>query len=430
MVSSLAATPPPAAPAPDFEHELEQTVRTLLRLVRGADPAAASGDQARRLVDLFARAERAAASGIALFSPVVVETGSYAKAGHGSAADWLGTVSGSSAAVAKSRLAAAGRAAADPALTGALHAADLSAPQLKLVSETAAVAEGASGTLLDLSGQGASHQELADAAARLRAAARSRQSEHARRARVHQCRHLRSHQRPEGGIGGAFLCDEVAWARIAPRLEAEARRRWKAAGQKEPLDAHRLDAFLELLAGGSGPGGSGGTARPHMVVIVNAEALRRGSVQGGELCEIEGIGPVSVEAASELVGEGGLQFLVRDGIDIRTVTGTTRTLPQRMAAALMVRDRTCAVEGCGKRHGLEVDHCRVDFADGGPTCLDNLARLCPEHHDLKTYGGWRLEGGPGRWRWIAPAHPKSARYIAGARRLAAAKADRNRPRRT
>ena len=282
------------------------------------------------------------------------------------------------------------------------------------------------GTLLELSGQGASHQELADAAARLRAAARSRESEHARRARVHQCRHLRWHQRPEGGIAGAFLCDEVAWARIAPRLEAEARRRWKAAGQREPLDAHRLDAFLELLAGGGGSGGSGGgpggTARPHTLVIVDAEALRRGSVQGGELCEIEGIGPVSVEAATELLGEGGLQFLVRDGIDIRTVTGTTRTLPQRMAAALVVRDRTCAVEGCGKRHGLETDHCRVDFADGGPTCLDNLARLCPEHHDLKTYGGWRLEGGPGRWRWIAPAHPKSAGYIARARKLAAAKA--------
>jgi hypothetical protein len=93
-----------------------------------------------------------------------------------------------------------------------------------------------------------------------------------------------------------------------------------------------------------------------------------------------------------------------------------------MAAALLVRDRTCAVEGCGKRHGLESDHCRVDFAADGPTRLDNLARLCPEHHDLKTYGGWHLEGAPGRWRWIAPPHPKSASYIAGARRLAAAKA--------
>ncbi len=400
-------------------------MRTLQRLVRGAAPNAVSGDQARRMVDLFARAERAAASGIALFSPVVVETGSYTKAGHGSAADWLGAVSGSSPTVAKGRLAAAGRAAGDPALLGALLESDLSVSELTLVSETAAVADGASGPLLELVEEGASHHELADAAARLRAAARSAEAEQARRARVNRCRHVRWHQRPEGGIAGAFFCDEVAWAAVAPRLEAEARRRWKAAGQREPLDAHRLDAFIELLAGGAGSGGAsgaGGAARPHSLVIVDAKALRRGSVDDGELCEIEGIGPVCVEAATELLGEGGLQLLVRDGMDIKTVTGTMRRLPQRLAAALVVRDRTCCVEGCGKRHGLEVDHCRVDFADGGPTSLDNLARLCPEHHDLKTYGGWRLEGGPGRWRWIAPAHPKSAGYIARARRLAAAKA--------
>jgi hypothetical protein len=48
--------------------------------------------------------------------------------------------------------------------------------------------------------------------------------------------------------------------------------------------------------------------------------------------------------------------------------------------------------------------------------------LCPEHHALKTHGGWRLQGKPGSWKWIAPAHPKSAQYIARARRLAAAKA--------
>jgi hypothetical protein len=75
---------------------------------------------------------------------------------------------------------------------------------------------------------------------------------------------------------------------------------------------------------------------------------------------------------------------------------------------------------------LETDHREVDFEDDGPTALDNLVRLCPEHHALKTYGGWRLEGSPGRWKWIAPAHPKSATYIARARKLAAAKAEARR----
>jgi hypothetical protein len=79
-----------------------------------------------------------------------------------------------------------------------------------------------------------------------------------------------------------------------------------------------------------------------------------------------------------------MQLLVKDGVDIRTVTGTRRDLPQRVEAALVVRDRTCVITGCGKRHGLEGDHCREDYRDEGPTSMENLARLCPEHHALKT----------------------------------------------
>ena len=80
------------------------------------------------MVDLLAQAERTAASGIALLTPRVQETGAYAKAGHGTAADWLGSVSGSSLAVAKERLAAAKAASADEALAKALHRGALSSP--------------------------------------------------------------------------------------------------------------------------------------------------------------------------------------------------------------------------------------------------------------------------------------------------------------
>jgi hypothetical protein len=115
-----------------LQKELESAVHVIQRLVHVASPASVSGDEARALVGLFAEAERAASSGIALFSPVVVETGSYAKVGHGSAADWLGTVSGLSAGEAKGRLVAAERAVGVPSLTEALHEGDLSAAQLNL----------------------------------------------------------------------------------------------------------------------------------------------------------------------------------------------------------------------------------------------------------------------------------------------------------
>jgi hypothetical protein len=400
-------------------------VRTIQRFVRTTSPGSLSGDEALSLVALLGDVERAAASGIALLSPVVIETGSYAKAGHASAPDWLGAVSGSSAGAARGRLAAAEQAARSPELSGALHDAHLSADQLKIVAETTAVAPGAPGALLSLVDDGVSNHELRDAAARLRAEARSRQCDRVRRARVHAHRHFRWHQDQDGGIRGELLCDEVAWAAVFPRLEANAKARWKAAGSDpgEALDAHRLDAFVEIMGG---PGGAGTKTTPgpraRAIVLIDAKSLRRGSTQSDELCEIDGVGPVSVEAATELIGEASLQFVIKDGLDIASVTGTTRALAQRIECALVVRDRTCVVPGCGRRLGLQGDHSQVDYADDGPTELANLVRLCAEHHKLKTHGGWRIEGGPGHWRWIAPAKPPGAGFIKRASKVAAAKA--------
>jgi hypothetical protein len=383
------------------------------------------------MVRLFGEIERAAASGMALLTPVVITSGSYAKEGYASAPDWLGAVSGSSTGAAKARLSAAERAAASPELADALHQGHLSAAQLKIVTDTIGADPGAPGELLCLVDEHVSLQELSDVATRKRAEARSREDERARRARVHAHRHFRPHQDEDGGIRGEFFCDEVAWAKVAPTLEAETKARWKAGGgaRGEPLEAHRLDAFIDLLAGARRGGAKkrSGT-RDRAIVIIDATALRRGTTAVGEQCEIEGIGPVSVEAATELIGEAGLQFVIKDGIDIRTVTGSTRGIRDRINTALLVRDRRCVVPTCGKRLGLERDHCQVDYAQDGPTELANLGRLCASCHDMKTNGGWKLEGGPGHWSWVAPRRPPSAGAIARARRVAAAKARSKRKR--
>ena len=434
-VTKQAAASAASAASAAYLGELSGIVQSLLRVVRAAAPGRVSGDEARAVVALFAEAERAATSGVALFTPVVVATGSFTKEGHGSAAEWLGALEGSSTGAARGRLAAAERAARTPVLTEALHGGDLSCAQLEVVTKTSAEVAHAATTLLPLAQGGASHQELSDTAARLVAGSRRREHERARRARVHAHRHLRAHQVDSGGVRGEFFCDEVQWARVSPRLEAEAKKRWKAAGAKdgETLEAHRLDAFIDLLAAsnGTGPGQGAGV---ETLVVIDAAALRRGTTQGDEICEIEGIGPISVAAATELLGQGGLRYLVKEGFDIKTVTKATRDIAKCIDAALIVRDRTCCTPHCAKRLGLERDHVHDDYAAGGPTELDNVVRLCPAHHALKTHSGWRIEGQPGEWKWIAPDHPKNAGAISRARKLAAAKAkatkDRNKPRRT
>ena len=143
---------------------IEQAVRLMRDVVRRPIPVGLSGASARRYVTLFSEAERVAASGVALFTPKVVESGEYTKDGDGSAAEWLGKLSGSSSGAAKGRLAAASRAAKDPLLTEALHEGELSSDQLKVVTTTLGEVPGATGELLKLVDEGASHKELSDKA--------------------------------------------------------------------------------------------------------------------------------------------------------------------------------------------------------------------------------------------------------------------------
>jgi hypothetical protein len=150
-----------------------------------------------------------------------------------------------------------------------------------------------------------------------------------------------------------------------------------------------------------------GPPRATVICRVDLQALRRGTLEPGESCEIPGVGPVPLAVARELFGDCFLKFVISDGVDIRTVVHYGRVIPAHLKTALQFRDRCCVVPGCGRTFGLEYDHL-VEFAKGGPTSLDNLARLCGPHHAMKTHKGYRLSGGPGHWVWQAPGAPAAA----------------------
>ncbi len=401
-----------------FVDELEKMNSQARSLLQVTLDQVLSPEDARRAVESFAELEKIASSGVALLSPQVVASGSYAKDGHGTGADWLGSVTGTTPSAARKALKAASVAQESPTIQKALADGELSQSELDLVAQAASISPKGEERLLAQVGQ-ASQAELRDELSRMRAEVRSKEADHEQRSRVHRSRHCRWRKDPHGGIRGEFFCDEAAWARVMPSLDTRAvalQMEAHRAGSDESLDAFRVDALLDLMS----EGGAG--AAPGAIVLVDAESLRQGSMVPGGTCEIEGIGVVSVEAATELVGEGNVQFIIKDGVDIRTVTSTTRAIPKRVETALIARDRVCAVPGCGARHGLQIDHRDTDFGHGGLTKLDNLVRLCRSHHDLKTYGGFRLEGSAPDWKWIRPATPRSAGYIARARRLAAIKA--------
>jgi hypothetical protein len=103
-----------------------------------------------------------------------------------------------------------------------------------------------------------------------------------------------------------------------------------------------------------------------------------------------------------------LTAVVMNGVEVAKVAHLGRYPTAHQRSALVVRDPECVVPGCHVREGLEIDH--VDpWSTSRVTKLEALARLCRFHHALKTYEGYRLEGGPGHWRWLAPDRPRRGR---------------------
>ena len=137
--------------------------------------------------------------------------------------------------------------------------------------------------------------------------------------------------------------------------------------------------------------------------VVDLEAFHRGCLLPGERCEIPGVGPVPLVVVERYLGSAWAKLVITKGRDIRTICHLGRTINSHLRSALEVRDPVCVVPGCNASLNLEIDHI-VAVNDHGPTCLDNLVRLCPYHHDQKTYDGYTITHTDGHWHWHPPAN--------------------------
>ena len=208
---------------------------------------------------------------------------------------------------------------------------------------------------------------------------------------------------------GAFRLD----ARLTPddgarvmasiyRRQERISRAARTADVREPSEDYAADALVSLASENVSGGSLHPQARVH--VRVDHSALVRGHKAKEERCEIPGVGPIPVSAAQRLLSDSILKVIVTDGCDVKAVAHAGRTIPTKIRTALEARDQMCVVPGCDVRDGLEIDHI-IPFAGGGPSTLENLARLCNWHHYLKTHCGYRLEGPPGRRTWVGPDPP-------------------------
>ena len=91
---------------------------------------------------------------------------------------------------------------------------------------------------------------------------------------------------------------DAALAPVVDRLRADAKR----AGCTDPVEALGADAVVEAIVGCTDEGARPSRAAESKVIaLVDVDALRRGSTEGEERCDLAGVGPVAVSTVRAML---------------------------------------------------------------------------------------------------------------------------------
>jgi hypothetical protein len=380
------------------------------RVLAGYDPAVVAASDAMKLVKLFDRIERFGYAGKTLSIGRVAQTGLCRQAGFRSPADWMADATDVGIGDAVRVVETAKALEHAEATAEAFKAGELSPRQAQVIAATAAVAPEMEAELLGAADR-LSIRELDDKAKRL-ARAGSVESDAERAARLRSKRALRTWI--EDGLGcGLWKVPLADHARIMAAITEEKDRIFNDArrdGVRESSEAYGADALVAMAEKASGvaasiDGNRGSASDVKVIVRVDHSALIRGEVEAGEVCEIAGIGPVDLETVRGWVqGDAFKVAIATEGTDIRSIVHLGRQPIELQRTALQWHTAgTCAIEGCSSTARLEIDHV-AEWSATGRTTLDDLARVCGHHHDLKTHHRYRFGplGTNGKRRLIAP----------------------------
>ncbi|MCZ7525190.1 MAG: HNH endonuclease [Acidimicrobiia bacterium] len=357
------------------------------------------GEEALTVLAWASRLRRVGAALEVLAARRVEELGLYRRSGHRSTADLIATRSGTSRVRAEEVVETAKALGSCPQTEQALVSGTVSVEQARAVTAAAAVVPEAEADLLALAGT-ESLRTLQERARDVRLEAEVDRL--GRYRRQHAARSLVHGRDDEGMVWGRFRLPPDLGAAVVNRLEHQADAEHRTAhreGRREGHDRHLADALVSLLtSAGEADPAVRAAPRSDVVVHVSYEALRRGCVEPGEMCTVQGVGPIPVERARQLMDDAFLKGVLVEGTRVGAVRHFGRRVPAELRTALEVRsilehgDIVCSVPGCGRRAGIEWDH-REPHANGGPTSYDNTQPLCAEHHGQKTA---RDKARPGR----------------------------------
>jgi hypothetical protein len=383
------------------------------------DPDDIPASQAVLLYETLERAGRAVATGKTLLAKRVAASRQWQTKGHSSAAEHLAAISGRSLGAARGELETS-EALDDLAATKeALLGGALSEAQGQIIANAAKANPQAERSLINKAKK-TNHRGLRDEAQKAKAAADA--DPDAKHRRIHTERRLSHGTDLEGAWNlhaHGTVADGSVVASELDRLTDEIFATNGAAGIRECRDAYAFDALVEMarrsnsLRHDPSPATVDAakkrklTAPQHLALLrLDIEALWRGYVEGDELCEVTGLGPIPVSTARTLLGDAVLKLIITRGVDVLNVTSLTRGPTQAMHYARLWTSPFCAVEGCTKTR-IEHDHIwGAEYKDTRHTRLDELDGVCHHHHDLHTRLRWALVRGTGKRPMVGPDDPR------------------------
>jgi Domain of unknown function (DUF222)/HNH endonuclease len=165
------------------------------------------------------------------------------------------------------------------------------------------------------------------------------------------------------------------------------------------------DAFEEagrrLLAQGDLPDHAGLPCQ--LVITVSLADLER---RAGRATTHHG-GTLSIAEALKLAAEGHVLPTILDDSGGVLAYGTGRRLASTgIRKAAFARDRGCTFPGCPRSAAQSEIHHAIDWANGGPTDLDNLTITCGYHNNFAPKQGWQTVMINGIPHWQPPPwHP-------------------------
>ena len=398
-----------ASVAREIHEEIGALEAAAVAVASRLDPDLVPAGEAADLYRRLDRAARAVTAARTLLARRVDDSLEWQRAGCRSAAEYLAGATGSSLGAARTELETSQALTALPAVRDALARGTVSAAQGAVIADAARVNPAAASSLMDTAERGGLG-ELREAAGRIKAAADP--DIDATHARIHRARRLSRFTDGEGGWNLHARGTADAGAILNSALDPIIDELFRANRTGEHLgrDGYAFDALIELARRATGASKPDKDPNPRFLGLlrVDIEALHRGHVEGDELCEITGVGPIPLARATELLGEATLKLLITRGVDVLNVTSLGRGPTAAMRYALAWASPTCTVEGCTRTH-TESDH-RLDYATTGHTRLAELDPLCDGHHNLKTHNGWALVHGHGKRALVPPDDPTHPRY--------------------